>query len=305
MSLVDSIVQYRTINGRTYHSERGDAQYWVTNDELSNEALDINHHVLTLLKSGKLYRSPLSPNIKVPVDIGTGTGIWAIDFADEFPGAEVIGTDLSPIQPNWIPPNLQFQIDDCTRPWSFEPNSLDFVHIRLLVGSIADWPSLFAKAFLALRPGGWIESHESSPVIRSDDSTLTPGGAMEQWGPVFLEGGQRTGRTFAVLEDGLQRKGMEAAGFVDIHEADYKLPIGPWARGTVHREAGRFFQAAVLQDVEGTLTFIANVLGWSEREIAGFGAHYRSEVTDTGVHAYFSQKTVWAMKPGGEGCPGG
>lgn len=33
------------------------------------------------------------------LDLGTGTGIWAIDFADEYPSANVIGTDLSPIQP--------------------------------------------------------------------------------------------------------------------------------------------------------------------------------------------------------------
>lgn len=29
------------------------------------------------------------------------------DFADEFPEAEVTGTDISPIQPGWIPPNLK------------------------------------------------------------------------------------------------------------------------------------------------------------------------------------------------------
>ena len=29
------------------------------------------------------------------------------DFADEHTEAEVIGTDISPIQPNWIPPNLK------------------------------------------------------------------------------------------------------------------------------------------------------------------------------------------------------
>lgn len=29
------------------------------------------------------------------------------DFADEHPGAEVIGTDISPIQPKWVPPNLK------------------------------------------------------------------------------------------------------------------------------------------------------------------------------------------------------
>jgi len=33
------------------------------------------------------------------LDIGTGTGIWAIDYADAHPDSSVIGVDLSPIQP--------------------------------------------------------------------------------------------------------------------------------------------------------------------------------------------------------------
>jgi SAM-dependent methyltransferase len=39
------------------------------------------------------------------LDIGTGTGIWAIDMADKYPMAMVIGIDLSPIQPSFIPNN--------------------------------------------------------------------------------------------------------------------------------------------------------------------------------------------------------
>lgn len=31
------------------------------------------------------------------LDVGTGTGMWAIDPADEYPAARVIGFDLSPI----------------------------------------------------------------------------------------------------------------------------------------------------------------------------------------------------------------
>jgi methylase of polypeptide subunit release factors len=34
------------------------------------------------------------------LDFATGTGMWAIDFADKYPAASVIGTDLSPIQPD-------------------------------------------------------------------------------------------------------------------------------------------------------------------------------------------------------------
>ena len=31
---------------------------------------------------------------------------------DEYPEAEVTGIDLSPMQPNWVPPNVKFMVDD-------------------------------------------------------------------------------------------------------------------------------------------------------------------------------------------------
>jgi tRNA G46 methylase TrmB len=97
-SINSSILEYRTINGRTYHAERGDAQYWASNDNQASEALDIIHHTSCLIMDGKLNFAPVKAPRKV-LDVGTGTGIWAMDFGDEFPEAEVIGTDISPIQP--------------------------------------------------------------------------------------------------------------------------------------------------------------------------------------------------------------
>lgn len=76
-----------------------------------------------------------------------GEGIWAIDFADLYPSAEVIGTDLSMIQPDWVPPNLRFDIDDAELEWTFEPNSFDFIHNRNFVCSIRNWPRLVEQAF--------------------------------------------------------------------------------------------------------------------------------------------------------------
>ncbi|KAJ4252882.1 hypothetical protein NW762_010788 [Fusarium torreyae] len=40
-SITSSILKYRTILGRTFHSEQGDAHYWGTNDDRQNEAMDI------------------------------------------------------------------------------------------------------------------------------------------------------------------------------------------------------------------------------------------------------------------------
>jgi tRNA1(Val) A37 N6-methylase TrmN6 len=62
---------------------------------------DLQHHLFSLTFDGNLVVAPI-PKEKVlhrVLDIGTGTGIWAIDFADEHPETQVLGVDLSPIQP--------------------------------------------------------------------------------------------------------------------------------------------------------------------------------------------------------------
>lgn len=46
------------------------------------------------------------------LDIATGTGDWAIKMGDLFPRSEIIATDLSPIQPRNVPPNVNFFVED-------------------------------------------------------------------------------------------------------------------------------------------------------------------------------------------------
>ncbi|EMT72066.1 Phosphoethanolamine N-methyltransferase 1 [Fusarium odoratissimum] len=250
-SMTSSILNYRTIKGRTYHSERGNAEYWASNDAQQNEVMDIIHHFLVLTLDGKLHLAPLKDDIKSVLDVGTGTGIWAIDFADEHPQAEVIGTDISPIQPSWVPPNVKFEIEDCTQPWTFSPDSFDFIYMRYLYGSISDWSALFQEAFRSCKPGGWVESFEASPCLESDDDTVKDGSAMSEWGKFFIEGGKRLGRTFTILDDDLQKQGMEDAGFTDIQTRDFKLPIGSWPKDPKMQEIGNFAFAAMDQDLEG------------------------------------------------------
>ena len=62
---------------------------------------------------GELFRAPISNAPGRVLDVGTGTGIWAMDFADEYPSAVVIGIDLSPIQPSWVPTNCKFLVVSC------------------------------------------------------------------------------------------------------------------------------------------------------------------------------------------------
>ncbi|KAF4451325.1 demethylmenaquinone methyltransferase [Fusarium albosuccineum] len=148
-----------------------------------------SHHQLNLVLGDKLHLSPLKKNIQRVLDIGTGTGIWAIDFADEFPNAEVTSTDISVIQSQWIPPSPKFEIEDRTQTWTFGDNSIDYTHMRYLIGSIKNWPSLMKEAFRVCKPGGYVESFEGSLDMESDDDTVPKRSAMADWGPIFKEAG--------------------------------------------------------------------------------------------------------------------
>merc|ERR1712098_644308 len=106
-SITSSIRNYQYENGRRYHALR-EGEYLLPNDEREQDRLDLHHHIFRLTLGGPLIRAPIPPNPQRVVDLGTGTGIWAIDFADEYPSAVVIGNDLSPIQPTWVPANCKF-----------------------------------------------------------------------------------------------------------------------------------------------------------------------------------------------------
>ena len=56
--------------------------------------LDFQHYMLRYALQG-LYAAPLK-NPTTILDVGTGTGRWAMDMAQTFPHAKVIGLDVNP-----------------------------------------------------------------------------------------------------------------------------------------------------------------------------------------------------------------
>ncbi|KAK1676403.1 S-adenosyl-L-methionine-dependent methyltransferase, partial [Colletotrichum godetiae] len=198
-SLSKSITDYRRIHGRTY-SQKTD--YWGPNDETQNEALEIAHYWETLFFDDRLFLAPLNRSPQKVLDVGTGTGIWAIDFADEFPSAEVIGVDISPIQPPWVPTNCKFYFDDVEQPWTFA-QEFDFIHIRHLEASIENWPVLYKQAFDHLIPGGFIEIKEFDITTRSQvfGDEIPEDHIFHQWAKVMFEATDRLGKTLAQTQN--------------------------------------------------------------------------------------------------------
>ncbi|EGO58709.1 hypothetical protein NEUTE1DRAFT_144890 [Neurospora tetrasperma FGSC 2508] len=298
-SLASSIYQYRTVQGRTYHGELGNAESWEPNDPRHVEALDLLHHALMLQTDGKLYLAPLEKKkVQKVLDIATGSGLWSIDFADEFPNTEVIGTDVTPIQPSWVPPNVQFELEDCNQEWTWAANTFDFINMRFMNGIVTDWYALFRNAYRVCKPGGWVESSGTSGRFFSHDGTLKEGSAIDQWGIVFREGGKKLGRTFTVYEEDLQRKGMEAAGFVDIQFRDIEVPLGVWHPDKKAAERGLWWKMAVEADIEGYINYFWNAaLGWTPEEAKVFARYVKKEWNDPNIHGYFILRVAWGRRP--------
>ncbi|KAI1363334.1 S-adenosyl-L-methionine-dependent methyltransferase [Xylaria arbuscula] len=298
-SLSASILEYRTFHGRTYHSLQGTADHWTPNDDAHLESMDCVHHLLTLLFDNKLYLAPIPEGEPLKVlDVGCGTGIWAIDFADAHPESEVIGTDISPSQPEWVPPNLKFEIEDCTQPWTYARNTFDFIHIRYLFGAIPDWDALYLEAFKAVKPGSWVEAVDPSVNLRSDDGSVKEGTAMYDWGRLFNEASNKFGRTMSMVDDEKTEESFKKAGFVDVHTRRFKLPATPWPKEHRMQQLGAFSQLAMEQDLDGYAMYLfTNALGWSQQQVTVYLARMRKEMRDMRIQPYFVVEAVYGRKP--------
>ncbi|TKW58692.1 hypothetical protein CTA1_9290 [Colletotrichum tanaceti] len=293
-SIRSSLLNFDDEHGRLYHSHsRG--KYFFPHDNIEQDRLDLQHELFVRTFRGRLCTCPKFYGAKRVLDLGTGTGIWALEYAEEHPEAEVIGVDISPVQPEFTPPNCSFEIDDLEKPWTWS-KSFDFIFSRTLNGSILDPAKLVDSIYKQLEPGGWFEAQDVCMVAHSDDDTIPENSALVRWADEVVGAMDEIGRTLKLAM--LWKQLLVDRGFVDVRETIYKWPTNTWPRDKTMKDIGgwglanldSFLESAAL----GTLT---NIKGWSREEVLVLCSLARKEMRDPRIHVWWPVYVVTARKP--------
>lgn len=274
------------------------------NDEFEQLRLTIQHQVFMHAFDGELTLAPLEEPTHV-LDVGTGTGDWAIRFAELFPDCEVIGTDISAIQETrGVPMNVFFEIDDAEE-WDRPSDCYDLVHIRCMEGAFRDWRCIYDDVFDSLKPGGWIQvaDFDGKEGCYHFFSDFPSDSGVFQMMDAHFAGAEASGRKRGMFH--LDPQYFLEAGFVDIKVSDHSL------RMDLHNDpVGKLWLMVWLDGIEAyCLRTLVEHMGWDVdvvktkcREIA-LEISRRAQDTESCKTMVLKMHTVLARKPFREESP--
>lgn len=285
-------------HGRTYNGYR-EGKYLLPNDALEQERLDLAHEMWRLLLFGDLSWVPFADEPKQVLDIGTGTGIWAIEFAQQHPASHVVGTDLSLIQPaeGSIPSNCTFERDDIEEEWVFD-RLFDYIHLRAMLTCFNDHVGVLQKIYNNLQPGGWVEYHDYDPGVFGKDEANQQAllrAPLWEWCQRVFKGAKRFGRDMFIARRYKQL--LIDTGFLEVTEKILLVPNKPWPEDPRERRIGQYQQANSLEMLDGVSAKIFQADGMSSEEVESLISRTRESFLSKELHLYSRIYVVYGRKP--------
>ncbi|KAK5992826.1 Secondary metabolism regulator LAE1 [Cladobotryum mycophilum] len=277
-------------HGRFYGSwKQGKYLFPIDKEELNR--LDILHKFFLVAREDKIFSFPLQKETRPRImDLGTGTGIWAINVAEDFvKDAEIMAVDLNQIQPALIPRNvttIQFDLEDT--PWDPLLKNCDLIHMRLLLGSIQSdkWPDVYSKMFEHLEPGGYMEQLEVDWTPRWEGDDVPVESAMREWADLFLRAMDRFNRSARVSTENTKRM-VEAAGFTDFQETTVRCYVNPWSPDRHMREVARWFNLGFSLGLEAmSMMPMIEKMNMTQKDVKDLCERVKKEICILRYHSY-------------------
>ncbi|KAI1840746.1 hypothetical protein JX265_012969 [Neoarthrinium moseri] len=278
--------------GRSYQAFR-EGKYFLPNDGDEQDRLDFQYEGFSILMDRKLFLAPLTRVPEHVIDVATGTGIWAVDFAKAFPYTHVVGTDLSAIQPTNKPDNCEFFKEDSEEPWVYD-FKFDYVHLRMVFTCFDNPKRIIENAYHHMKPGAWIEFQDGSAEISSFSETFE-GTALQQWGVGLINGAAAMGRD---IQKGKKwRQWLIEAGFVDVEEHPVQFPVSGWPDDPKFKLAGSYMARNISDNLKGLSWKMLGGMGMAPDEIESFLERVKVDVLTRSLKAYLHFFVVYGRKP--------
>ncbi|KAG8953891.1 hypothetical protein FRC03_011628 [Tulasnella sp. 419] len=256
-------------------------------------------------------RTGYSPRV---LDIGTGSGIWAIEMSKRFPHAEVIGVDLAPpsLQMSNIPDNCRFEIDDGNLSFTHWTNSFDLVHGRSVNVGIHDFSQFLYNMAQILKPGGMLIMAGGMHQFYDETAKPYPNAiegqrgfsALQRWFTIVRNGYKRI--TAPVSEQPVDifdlpfswdQWASSNGNFEDVNTLTVKIPVGDWHPGLSSEmaQAGELCRSDLLMLIESWAPTVISS-GESPLLVEYWRAEAIKEVRERRLRSYAEWRWLWGRR---------
>src|SRR5438552_18509023 len=136
----------------------------------------------------------------------------------------------------------------------------------------------------ALKPGGYVELIEFHVIPTSPDDTLPNPSLINQFYEVMNEAANKIGLDFDIAS---KFKGLlEDAGYEDVTEVAFDLPIGSWTKDRRLKEIGAFNRVQICEGLQGmAMGLLTKINKWTTNQVESFIGDVRREIQDRYVHS--------------------
>ncbi|KAG8985112.1 hypothetical protein FRB90_004929 [Tulasnella sp. 427] len=244
------------------------------------------------------------------LDIGTGSGAWAIDMAKAFPDADVVGMDLVPAKLSTIPPsNCRFEVGNADTDLAdmYGDASFDFIHARSMMQGVKDFQRFHRNMARMLRPGGvfitldgrlttWDEERKRIPYREEGEPGFSPVRKMIHHMRKVLD----TRNPNMELMDRLAEclRGIGDGVWEKVDEYNLYLPIGDWDSPTLspNEQLGGKFLAQSLSMLPDSIRPLLLSSTLTPDEVDRLAMQVRVEMKEPEVKQLFLFIYTWAVK---------